>query len=78
LPGSTDAEIQQRISDFLHPMGLTTYNVELVHSTPEDATETVHVTIPYADVTLVGGFFGPTNYNLGARCSMRKEAAAGS
>jgi Flp pilus assembly protein TadG len=73
LPGSTDQDIQQRIANYLTPLGLTTYNVALTHSTPQDPTETVHVTIPYSDVTLVGSFFGSTNYDLGARCSMRKE-----
>ncbi|TWT45958.1 TadE-like protein [Phycisphaerae bacterium RAS1] len=73
LPGSTDEDIQQRISAFLTPLGLTTYSVELTRSTEENPTETVHVLIPYADVTLVGCYFGSTSYNLGATVSMRKE-----
>jgi hypothetical protein len=73
LPGSTDEEIHAKIGDFLSPLGLTTYNVELTHATPGDPTEVVHLTIPYADVTLIGSFFGSTDYDLGARCSMRKE-----
>ena len=77
LPGSTDDDIHERIAAFLGPLGMTTYDVELTHSTPEDPTETVHVTIPYADVTLIGSFFGSTDYDLGATCSMRKEALGG-
>ena len=73
LPGSTDEEVEQRVANFLNPLGLTTYNVELERATIDDPTETVHVTIPYADVTLIGSFFGSTDYDLGARCSMRKE-----
>ncbi len=73
LPGSTDADITDRISDFMTPLGLTTYNVALTHSSTEDPSETVQITIPYADVTLIGSFFGSTDFNLGATCSMRKE-----
>lgn len=74
LPGSTESEIQERIAHYLEPLGLTTYQVELTRATPpESSTETVHVTIPYSDVTLLGSYFGSTSYNLGATCSMRKE-----
>ena len=73
LPGSTEEDIQNRVAEFLGPLGLTTYNVAITHATPEDPTETVHLTIPYADFTLVGSFFGSTDYDLGATCSMRKE-----
>lgn len=74
LPGSTEEDVQERVAGYLSPMGLSTYNLELTRSTPQDPTETVHVTIPYADVTLIGSFFGSTDYDLGATCSMRKEA----
>jgi Flp pilus assembly protein TadG len=73
LPGSTDEDIQSRVADFLAPLGVTTYNLAMTHSTPTDATETVTVTVPYADVTLIGCYFGSTDYDLGATCSMRKE-----
>ncbi|HOO16799.1 MAG TPA: DUF4320 family protein [Phycisphaerae bacterium] len=73
LPGSTDADIRERVASFLNPLGVTTYNVNITHATPSDATETVQVTVPYADVTLIGSFFGSTDYDLGATCSMRKE-----
>ncbi|MGD8450242.1 MAG: pilus assembly protein [Phycisphaerae bacterium] len=77
LPGSTEEDVQERVANYLTPMGLSTYNLELTRSTPQDPTETVHVTIPYADVTLIGSFFGSTDYDLGATCSMRKEALGG-
>ncbi len=73
LPGSTEEDIEGRVAAFLAPMGLDTYTVQITRSTPFDPTETVHLTVPYADVTLVGGFFGSTDFNLGATCSMRKE-----
>ena len=31
------------------------------------------VTIPYSEVSLMGGFFGTHAYDLGGSCSMRKE-----
>lgn len=74
LPGSTDDEIEQRVAEFLTPLGLTAYNLEMTHSSPADPTEAVEVRIPYSDVTLLGSFFGSTDYDLTARCSMRKEA----
>jgi len=77
LPGTSDQAIRDRIAEVLTPLGLTTYNVQLTRATPLNPIETVRITIPYADVTLVGSFFGPTNWDLGSRCSMRKEAAAG-
>jgi Flp pilus assembly protein TadG len=73
LPGSTDTDIQNRVAQYMQPLGLTTYHVQLTHSTTADPTETVHVTIRYSDVTLIGAYFGSTNYDLGSTCSMRKE-----
>ncbi len=73
LPGSTDADIQERVTDFLAPLGVTTHNVQITHATLADPSETVRLTVPYADVTLLGSFFGRTDYDLGATCSMRKE-----
>ena len=74
LPGSTDEDIENRVATFMTPLGMTTYNLEMTRSTPQNPTEIVHLTIPYADVTLIGSFFGSTDYDLGAECSMRKEA----
>ncbi|MBU0640808.1 MAG: pilus assembly protein [Planctomycetes bacterium] len=73
LPGSSEADILERVQSYLQPLGLTTYSVELTRATAQEPTEIVHVTIPYADVTLVGGYFGSTDFNLGSTCSMRKE-----
>lgn len=73
LPGSSDDDIRTQVGHFLAPLGITTHNVQITHSTATDPTETVRVTVPYADVTLIGCFFGSTDYDLGATCSMRKE-----
>jgi Flp pilus assembly protein TadG len=62
-----------RIAEVMQPTGLTTYTVTMTHATSADPVETVNVTIPYNDVSLMGGFFGTHSYDLGGACSMRKE-----
>lgn len=62
-----------RITEVMQPTGLTTYTVTMTHATATDPVETVSVTIPYNDVSLLGGFFGTHTYDLGGSCSMRKE-----
>lgn len=73
LPGSTDADIHTRITSYMLPLGLTTYTVTLTHSTPTSAVETVQVSIPRADVSLLGNYFGVHTGTMNASCSMRKE-----
>lgn len=73
MPGTTDAAVEDRVREYLDPLGLASTSIELTRATPDNPTEVVEVSIPYADVTLFGGYFGPTNFDLGARCSMRKE-----
>lgn len=74
MPGSSDDEIRDRVQEYLAPMGVTSAEVELTRASPPDQpTETVTVTVPYADISLLGGFFGTTDYDLRSSCSMRKE-----
>ena len=73
LPGSDDAAIEGRVNVYLAPLGITTHMIDITHATNEDPTETVRVTVPYADVTLIGEFFGSVDRMLGATVSMRKE-----
>lgn len=75
VSGVTDDEVEARVNQFLAPLGITTHTTELTRASNGDPTETVHVSVPYADVTLIGEYFGSTNYNLGATISMRSEAA---
>lgn len=74
LPGSTDAQVRTRVQEYLRPLGLASATIQLQRANPPgNVTEVVRVTVPYSQVTLLGGYFGPTNFNLGATCSMRKE-----
>jgi Flp pilus assembly protein TadG len=75
LAGSTSADVQNRVSSFLQPYHLQNYTMTLTRSTPQNPNETVAISVPYRNVTLMGGFFGNTNFNLATTCSMRKEGA---
>jgi len=66
-------EVVERINQVMGPSGLTTFEINMTHSTGTSPLETVTVTVPYADVSLMGGFFGPHDFDLGGTCSMRKE-----
>ncbi len=75
LQGSTEQDIRDRVAASMNPTGLSTYTVQISRSSPGNPNETVQVLIPFADVSLLGGYFGPTNFNLGATTVMRKEGA---
>lgn len=56
LPGTSDAEVIQRVSDSVSGTGveISGTNVQIARGTPEDPTVTVTVSVPYSDVTLLG------------------------
>ncbi len=68
--------VLDRIFQVMQPTGLTSYTVTMTHATSTSPIETVEVEIPYDDVSLMGGFFGTHNYDLGGTCSMRKEGGS--
>lgn len=68
--------VLERVSNVMGPTGLTTYAVTMSHATAGNPVETVTITIPYNDVSLMGGFFGTHDYDLGGTCTMRKEGMA--
>jgi len=73
LEGSTDEDITARINNYMEMVGIQDYSVTITHSTPTDPTETVVVSVPYASVSLMGGYFGPSDFDLVGRAVMRKE-----
>lgn len=75
LPGATDEQIVEQVGHSLNPLGLSTHASVILErgDSSNDYTETVRVKVPYEYVTLVGGFFGSTAFDLGASASMRKE-----
>lgn len=72
------ANVTDRISQVMGPTGLTGYTVTMTHATSGNPIETIEVSVPYNDVSLMGGFFGTHNYDLAGSCSMRKEGSTGS
>ncbi len=65
--------VTTRIDEVMAPTGLTTYVVTMTHATAGNPVETVDIVVPYADVSLMGGFFGGTATEIGGSSSMRKE-----
>ena len=76
LQGSTQQDVTDQVDASMAGAGLSSYSVEITGSTPGNPNETVMVLIPYADVSLLGGYFsGTTNFHLTATTVMRKEGA---
>ncbi len=82
LQGSSDQEVRDRFTQAVAPTGLTISSEMLVLSraTQTSPIETVTVTIPRAQVSLVGGYFGNiipgfANGNIVSTCTMRKEGS---
>lgn len=68
--------VTDRIAELLAPMGLTTYTVDMTHATPGTPMETIVISIPYGDISLLGGFFGIAEKTVTVTCSMHKEGMA--
>jgi len=62
-----------RVAEVMAPTGLGGYEVTMTHAGGAETDETVIVTVPYDQVSLMSGFFGTHSYDLGGNCSMRKE-----
>ena len=77
LQGSIQQDVTDQVNASMAGAGLSNYTVQITSSTPSDPTETVKVLIPYADVSLLAGYFfgGSTDFNLSATTVMRKEGA---
>ncbi len=73
LRGTDDSDITTRVQEYLAPYGMTSAAIGIQHASPGDPVERVTITVPYADVTLLGTFFGSTDFDLSTVSSMRKE-----
>lgn len=69
--------VTTRVSEVMAPTGLSTYSVTMTHATPGNPVETVLISVPYADASLIVGWFGSSDFNLTGSCSMRKEGMGG-
>jgi len=61
----------------LDQRGLSTETTETIieRATPDNPVERVTIRVRYAQISLLGGFFGNTNWTIGSTCTMRKEGA---
>ena len=77
LQGSTQQDVTDQVAASMAGAGLSNYTVQITSSTASDPTETVKVLMPYAEVSLLAGYFfgGSTDFNLSATTVMRKEGA---
>lgn len=75
MQGSTDAQITSAINSYLSTTGLdpTKYTLTLTHATTANPSEQVKLSVPYKKISLMGGYFGGTNWTVGSTCTMRKE-----
>lgn len=75
LQTSTDpyANVIERVNAVMQPTGLTTFDISMTHASDTSPIESVTVSVPYADVSLMGGFFGEKTFDIAGNCSMRKE-----
>ena len=62
--------VTSRVAEVMAPTGVSGYSTSYTH---DGCEESVSVSVPYADVSLLGGFFGTANYDLTGSCTMRKE-----
>jgi len=77
LQGVFTADVQQRVREYLLPMGLDdNVTINVTEATDENPIVTVNLTVPRADVSLVGNFFGFVDGTLSTTASMRKEGSS--
>ncbi len=70
--GEPYTNVIDRVTSMVEPIGVTP-TIELSHAVPGNPIEVVTVSVPIAEVSLMGNFFGPRDYDLAGTCSMRKE-----
>ena len=77
LDDATLDDVEQAVADRLTTFGVSGYTLSTDPVALESACQwepvLVRITVPYDDVSLMGGFFGTHEYDLGGTCSMRKE-----
>ena len=74
LQTATDQQINDRINVILQSAGITSQSVSLTHADGETSCdESVQISVPYADLSLMGGCFNEWISTLEGQCTMRKE-----
>jgi Flp pilus assembly protein TadG len=70
------AAVTTRVNQVMAPTGLS-FTITMTHADVDNPVETVEVTVPYSDISLMGNFFGPRSGDIAGTASMRKEGMAG-
>lgn len=67
------ANVTARIADVMSAANLSGYTVTMTHASAGDPVETISVTIPHSQFSLIGGIYSNPLDSLTGTCSMRKE-----
>lgn len=74
LPGSTEGDIDTRVNELLNSLNLDdNASINVTMPTSDDPVVTVVVSVPRAQVSLVGNFFGFTSGTVEGSASMHAE-----
>jgi Flp pilus assembly protein TadG len=74
LQGSSVEDIEQRVQEYLQPMGLDDdVAIDITEATIDDPFVRVSLTVPREEVSLVGNFFGFEGGTVEGAATMRKE-----
>ncbi len=73
LEGSTEDDINNRITQYMDLIGITDFQTVFQHATTQDPTEVVTIKVPYSSVSILGGYFGRTSFDITGKACMRKE-----
>ena len=73
IDSSTEAMVLARVQEMMNATGVTIYSVNYVKGTEEDPVDSLDITVNYADVTLLPGFFSSYVGDITTACSMRQE-----
>ena len=72
-------EVTQRVDQVMNAAGLSGHTTTMVHAeTDNNWTESITVSIPRQEISLLGNYFGELIGDVSGTCSMRKEGVSAS
>jgi len=74
IAGKTHSDIQTKVTALLTPLNIQNkVSTAITDPTDADPTVTITLTVPQANISLVGHCLGLTNGTITAKCAMRVE-----
>lgn len=67
------SNVTARIDEIMATTNAATVTKTMTHATAGNPVETVTVSVPYSEVSLLGNYFGISDFPITGTCSMRKE-----